>query len=162
MGKHDRCCIGGCNNDKRYPNKFVIRSHVTDLKFHITPSDTVKRQIWEKQIGKGREGFNIGASMHVCSNHFQDAKPTSANPYPTLFLTESDVKKKSPVKRKGRKKAEPTPSNKLMKEEASGSQEPRASVKGSLGVIYPQKSPLNFAIWMVGSEVLVIIKYIVT
>ena len=38
----------------------------------------------------------------------------------------------------------------------------RASVKGSLGVIYSQKSPLNFQIWMDGSEVLVIIKYIVT
>ena len=112
MGKHDRCCIGGCNNDKRYPNNFV-----TDLKFNITPSDTVKRQIWEKQIGKGREGFNTGASMHVCSNHFQDAKPTAANPYPTLFLTESDLKKKSQVKRKGtKKKTEPTSSKKLMKE----------------------------------------------
>ena len=37
----------------------------------------------------------------------------------------------------------------------------RASIKGSLGVIYSQKSPLNFQIWMVGSEVLVIMKYIV-
>ena len=38
----------------------------------------------------------------------------------------------------------------------------RASVKGSLGVIYSQKSPLNFQIWMVGGEVLVIMNYIVT
>ena len=32
------------------------------------------------------------------------------------------------------------------------------SIKGSLGVIYSPKLPLNFQIWMVGSEVLVIIK----
>ena len=38
----------------------------------------------------------------------------------------------------------------------------RVSVKGSLGVIYSQKSPLNVQIWMDGSVVLVIIKYIVT
>ena len=40
--------------------------------------------------------------------------------------------------------------------------EHRASIKGSLGVIYSQKPYLNFQIWMVGSEVLVIIKYIIT
>ena len=38
----------------------------------------------------------------------------------------------------------------------------KASVKGSLGVIYFQKTPLNFQICMVGSEVLVIMKYTVT
>ena len=132
MGKHDRCCIVGCSNDKINPNEYVKRPHITDLKFHITPSDTEKRQIWEKQIGKGREGFKIGASMHVCSNHFQDAKPTTANPYPTLFLTESDIKKKSPVKRKSRKTAEPIPSKRLQKAGASGSQEPSPLAPGTL------------------------------
>ena len=38
----------------------------------------------------------------------------------------------------------------------------RASIKGSLGVIYSQNSPLNCQIWMAGGEVLVIMKYIVT
>ena len=132
MGKHGRCCVGGCNNDKRYSDKYVIRSHVTDLKFHIIPSDLNKRQIWEKQIGKGRKGFQIGKSMHVCSNHFQDAKPTSTNPFPTLFLTESDSKKKSPVKRKCRKSSEPTPSKKLLKGQASGCQESSALTAGTL------------------------------
>ena len=132
MGKHDRCCVGGCNNDKRYSDQYVIRSHVTDLKFHIIPSDLNKRQIWEKQIGKGRKGFQIGKYMHVCSNHFQDAKPTSVNPFPTLFLTKSDSKKKSPVKRKCRKSTEPTPSKKLLQEQASGCQEPSALTAGAL------------------------------
>ena len=70
--------------------------------------------------------------MHVCSNHFQDAKPITANPYPTLFLTERDIKKKSPVKRKSRKAAEPTPSKRLQKAEASGSQEPSPLAPGTL------------------------------
>ena len=38
----------------------------------------------------------------------------------------------------------------------------RASIKESLGEIYSQESPLNFQIWMVGSEVLLIMKYIVS
>ena len=28
MGKKHRCCVGGCNNDQRYPDLVVKRSHV--------------------------------------------------------------------------------------------------------------------------------------
>ena len=28
MGKHDRCCVGGSNNDKRYHHLYVKRGHV--------------------------------------------------------------------------------------------------------------------------------------
>ena len=116
MGKHDRCCVGGCNNDRRYPDTYVIRSHVKDLQFHRVPSDLEKKHIWEKQISKGREDFNIGNSMRICSNHFVDAQPTHANPNPTLYLTESDTKKKSPVKRKARTKVNTTPSKRTSTE----------------------------------------------
>ena len=33
--------FGGCNNDRRYPDRYVIRSHVKDLQFHRVPSDLV-------------------------------------------------------------------------------------------------------------------------
>ena len=119
---------GGCNNDRRYPDRYVIRSHVKDLQFHRVPSDIEKKHIWEKQISKGREDFNIGNSMRICSNHFVDAQPTHANPNPTLYLTESDTKKKSPVKRKARTKVNPTPGKRTSTETASCSKDPEPQI----------------------------------
>ena len=100
MGKHDRCCVGGCNNDKRYPGKYVVRSHVSDLKFHRFTKIEEKRVIWINTINKGLDNFNPGNETFVCSNHFVDGKPTSQNPHPTIFLTPSGYKlDKSPHKR---------------------------------------------------------------
>lgn len=126
MGKHNRCCVGGCNNDRRYSDRYVIRSHVKDLQLHKVSSDVEKKQIWEKQISMGRENFNIGNSMRICSNHFTDAQPTHANPNPTLYLTESDTKKKSPVKGKARTKGNPTPNKRKSTVTASCSKEQEA------------------------------------
>ena len=100
MGGGDHCSVGGCNNDRRYPEKNVKRSHVDVLQFHSIPANEAMRNKWEEQLSHGREGFKMGKNMKVCSNHFQDAKPTFANSYPTLFLNESGKSKKSPVKRR--------------------------------------------------------------
>lgn len=116
---HYRCCVGGCNNDNWYPQKYVIRSHVHQLqngqlKFHYMTRDTEKRKIWEKNISKGRD-FEAKDHHVVCSNHFEYAKPTYQFPNTTLFLTESDTKfKKSPVKRR---RVERTPLPKTDSEE---------------------------------------------
>ena len=32
MPKHARCCVGFCDNEKRFPNLLVVRSHVKELK----------------------------------------------------------------------------------------------------------------------------------
>jgi hypothetical protein len=45
MGGGDRCAIGGCNNDRRYPKKYVIRSHVDNLQFHGLPKDKKLKEI---------------------------------------------------------------------------------------------------------------------
>ena len=66
--------------------------------------------------------------MRICSNHFVDAQPTHANPNPTLYLTESDTKKKSPVKRKARTKVNPTPSKRTSTETASWSKDPEPQI----------------------------------
>jgi hypothetical protein len=103
MGKGDRCCVGGCSNDRRYPDAIVKQGHVHLLQFHHAPVQEKKPELWtawEKQVAKGRENFSLGKSMLVCSNHFYDGHPTPENPYPTLFLTPSDNRKKAPVKRK--------------------------------------------------------------
>ena len=107
MGGGDHCCVGGCDNDRRYPDRQVKRSHVSYLQFHAIPTKEVMKTKWESQISKGQENFKIGKSMTVCSNHFTDAKPTTANPYPTLFLNESDNFHRSPVKRRHIMKSTP-------------------------------------------------------
>ncbi|CAC5387141.1 unnamed protein product [Mytilus coruscus] len=57
MGKGDRCSIGICNYDRRYPDKIVIRSHVTNFQFHGLPKDEKLCQIWHSQIHQGRKDY---------------------------------------------------------------------------------------------------------
>ena len=105
MGKHDRCCAGDCDNDKRYLHLCVKRRHVEgDLIWHRFPKDSKKFEIWRKNIKRGLEFFNPGHDTFVCSNHFVDGKPTMNNPHPTLFLQPSDKQRRSPQKRSTRTK----------------------------------------------------------
>ena len=90
MGKHDRCCVGPCDNDKRYPEDVIKRNNVRGkLKWHKFPalSNPTIRKEWETMIQKGRKGFSSGNWTYVCSNHFIDGAPTRENPRPSLFLT---------------------------------------------------------------------------
>ena len=102
MGGGDKCCVGGCNNDRRYPERYVIRSHVNKLGFHKPSKSEDVIRSWCIQVQKGRKDFKIGKSREsviVCSNHFVDGKPTRNNPIPTLFLTPFEHSKaKSPHK----------------------------------------------------------------
>ena len=85
---HDRCVVGICDNDKRYPERFIKHSHVTGkLVFHKLPADLEKRQAWINAVAKGRKDFHVPKHLFVCSNHFIAGKPTKNNPNPTLFLT---------------------------------------------------------------------------
>ena len=43
MGGHDRCCVAGCDNDKRGPNETIQRGHVEELIFHRFPKDEKKQ-----------------------------------------------------------------------------------------------------------------------
>ena len=89
-----RCCAGGCDNDSRYPEKVVKRSHVTDF----FSKDEAKRQLWKKQVDKGLEGFLITNNKAVCFNYFEFGKVTYAFPIPTLFMTMRKVEELSPRK----------------------------------------------------------------
>ena len=95
-----RCCVGGCNNDSRYPDKIVKRSHVKELKFHHFPKDESKRQLWKEQVDKGLDGFIVSDNKVVCSNHFEYAKPTYASPVPTMFMNIRKALEPSPKKRR--------------------------------------------------------------
>ena len=90
----DRCCVGTCDNDGRYPDKLIIFSNVTSVMWHRFPKDDIKRKKWVKLISKGRADFEPENCSMVCSVHFPDGKPTSSNPDPTLFLTIQDNREK--------------------------------------------------------------------
>ena len=94
------CCVGGCNNDSRYPDKIVKRSHVKELKFHPFPKDESKRQLWKEQVDKDLDGFIVSDNKVVCSNHFEYAKPTYASPVPTMFMNIRKALEPSPKKRR--------------------------------------------------------------
>ena len=72
----DRCCVAGCDNDKRRPKEINQRGHVEELIFHRFPKDEKKRAHWISQVRKGLANFEWGQETRVCSNHFQDGKPT--------------------------------------------------------------------------------------
>ena len=93
-------CVGGCNNDSRYPDKIVKRSHVKELKFHHFPKDeSVKRQLWKEQVDKDLDGFIVSDNKVVCSNQFQYGKPTYASPVPIMFMNIRKASEPSPKKR---------------------------------------------------------------
>ena len=92
MGKHDRCCVAGCHNNNRHPERFVVRPHVPFLKLHCFPKNEERREIWKRNIRMGHADFDPGKYTYVCSNHFVGARPTPFNPYPTLYLTEAENK----------------------------------------------------------------------
>lgn len=80
--KEAHCCVGGCNNDDRYPNKYAIHSHVKTMRFFKFTTAKSKRKIWIENISAGLENFSPGSA-----NHFVNGEPTTENPHPTLFLT---------------------------------------------------------------------------
>ena len=107
MPKHARCCVGFYDNDKRFPNLLVVRSHVKELKFHRWSKDPNLAELWRKQVEKGRnDNLNPESGSEgtfVCSNHFPEGTRNRHNPstdYPPVFLTLSDfLNKPSPKKR---------------------------------------------------------------
>ena len=93
------CCVAGCKNDSRYPDRYVIHSHVAELKFHHFPKPNEKRKQWVREVSRGLVDFTVSNNKTVCSNHFVYGRPTFASPNPTLFMTANQVKKGSPKKK---------------------------------------------------------------
>ena len=44
--KKAHCCVGGCNNDDRYPDNYKYHSHVTTMEFFNFTTSASKRVIW--------------------------------------------------------------------------------------------------------------------
>ena len=67
MARGDHCAVWGCNNDRRYPEKQVICSHVGVLRFY-SPLNHQNTRKWDKLIN--RKDFKTTKNTKVCSNHF--------------------------------------------------------------------------------------------
>ena len=115
MGGGDRCSIGCCNNDRCYPNKLILHSHVNNLQFHGLPKDPQLQKVWHDKVRQGRSYYtpSIYTGIKICSNHFEDGERTFRCPIPTICLTESDLKT-HPAKRP-LKCREPTPTSSASK-----------------------------------------------
>ncbi|XP_072014153.1 LOW QUALITY PROTEIN: uncharacterized protein [Amphiura filiformis] len=92
MGGSDHCAVWGCDNDRRYPERWIVKDHVKDLKFH---SCQQKNQVkWTELLH--RSDFKVTSTTKVCSNHFQYAQPFKTDPNPSLFLKGYDVSPATP------------------------------------------------------------------
>ena len=108
MGKKDRCAVFGCNNDRRFPDKYVVKDHTSffggkpEVRFWSC-KDPRQFSTWTKLLSRKR--FKVNKNTKVCSNHFQFGKPVDSHPHPTLFLkgydreTEITRKRKAPMER---------------------------------------------------------------
>ena len=86
---NEYCCVAGCSNDSREPDKYVIHSNVKSgiLKFHYIPrNNEARRSEWVRQVSRGLVDFEVSDYKTVCSNHFEHGCPTYAQPIPTLFM----------------------------------------------------------------------------
>ena len=71
----------------------TIFSHFSYLQWHRFSANEFKRKMWIKCVERGRANFCPGNETTVCSNHFIDGKPTTRNPFPTLYKTLADMRK---------------------------------------------------------------------
>ena len=62
----------------RYPEKILVRSHVSNFQFHGLPKDQNLQQIWQNYIES--------AYVKICSNHFEDVERIIRCSVPTLFF----------------------------------------------------------------------------
>ncbi|XP_065683771.1 uncharacterized protein LOC136096454 [Hydra vulgaris] len=116
MGKSDHCAIFGCNNDRRYKEKYVLKDHIyktfsfSELKFFTckekyfsTWSKIINREIVDP-LTKKRKLYAVNKNTKVCANHFEYGKPTELSPHPKLYLKGYEIsspqnKRKLPIPR---------------------------------------------------------------
>ena len=68
---HDRCIVGYCDNDKRYPERMIVHSNAKDGKiiFQEHPLNIERQKSWLDTVSKGRdfEKKNILKCVQVIS-----------------------------------------------------------------------------------------------
>ena len=130
LGKNDRCAVWGCDNDRRYSDRYVIKPHILkwdqSLQMHFfSPKNENEVKTWAKLVNRvcvdssGKEKiFQMSKYTRICSNHFEYGRLAEAAPNPTFFLEGYDddakvgVKRKAPTSRK-----EPPARKKILRKE---------------------------------------------
>ena len=107
MGKKDRCVVFGCNNDRRFPKKYMVKDHTSFFEgkpeVHFWPwKDPRHLGTWTRLLKL--KGCKVNENTEVCSNHFKFGRPVDSHPHPTLFLKGYDQeivtrKRKAPMER---------------------------------------------------------------
>ena len=92
MPKGDHCAVFGCLNDRRYPEKQVVKPHVGVLGFY-SPLNVKDASKWKKLMN--RHDFKVKLSTKVCSNHLKTGYRSKDCPNPKLYMKGYD----SPAKR---------------------------------------------------------------
>ena len=95
MPRGDHCAVFGCLNDRRYPEKQVVKPDVGVLRFY-SPLNVKDASKWEKLIN--RRDFKVKLTTKVRSNHFKTGYRSKDCPNPTLYMKGYD----SPAKSKRR------------------------------------------------------------
>ncbi|XP_789683.1 uncharacterized protein LOC584740 [Strongylocentrotus purpuratus] len=124
MGGGDRCAVYGCNNDRRYPERYVVKDHVNNLRFHKC-TDPRNYAQWTRLLN--RDMFQVTSSTRICSNHFQHGQPYPDNKHPSLHLKGYEAQPKTPSRappklRDDKENVPPQPSRRDKKSKSVGVQ----------------------------------------
>ena len=117
MGKSDRCSVWGCDNNRQYSDRYVIKPHISKWNQYLqmcfcSPKNENEVKIWTKLVHRvcrliwKKKTFQVSKQTKICSNNFEYLRPAKAAQNPTLFLKGYDedakvgVKRKAPTSRK--------------------------------------------------------------
>ena len=93
MPKGDHCAVFGCSNDRRYPEKQIVKPHVGVLRFY-SPLNVKDASKWEKLIN--RRDFKVKLSTKVSCNLFttcnKPVKLTTDNRSVAFLARQSNTK----------------------------------------------------------------------
>ncbi|XP_053406546.1 uncharacterized protein LOC123546666 [Mercenaria mercenaria] len=113
-----RCCYGTCNSDTRYVDR--EEGAIVFFPFPKPLSDIEKCHRWIRLCGRPHEQLNLkilqerskAKHIYVCSKHFIDGKPTTANPDPEPA---SRYEKVTPARRPPKPRAHSEPPKKKIR-----------------------------------------------
>ena len=90
--KSDRCVVWGCDNDRRYSDRYVIKPHISKWDqslqiFFFSPKYENEVITWTKLINRvfvdssgKKKTFQVRKYTKICSNHFEYGRPVEAAP----------------------------------------------------------------------------------
>ena len=74
MGVNDRCAVGKKNKAQKYPQKFLIKPHISacDTSLQLRVWKCTDPKLYPKwTFACNRKNFKFGKYNVVCSNHFE-------------------------------------------------------------------------------------------